>query len=114
MRTYMESRTNKTINWHSRLKLLSILQKIKLDVPLRLLYVQDSANWIACACGNQCEVIKRHGDGRPIDEYLAYDGGEFHTHINNGNYKAAKQSLEAIEIRSAILIREELRKQSKT
>lgn len=63
-------------------------------------------NWITCACGNQCVIIKRDFDGAPIDVILEELGVNFATFIEYQDVVGAKMTLNEIENRSAELIKE--------
>lgn len=82
-----------------------------------------SAQWTTCACGNQCAIIPRfeydeeYGDfdkvkSAPMDSDLRRLGIRFHHEISRRNWIFAKDVLQQIEARSAILIAEELSKLS--
>ena len=73
-----------------------------------------AANWPTCACGNQCDVIKRLRTGEPRDYELAKMGIQFSADIRalaynvavmrDTNAFCARRTLAAIEKRSAELL----------
>lgn len=63
-----------------------------------------SANWVTCACGNQCAVIPRHIDGRPWDTELDRLGVGFYFHVNMEEFDKALEILAKIEVRAAAVI----------
>lgn len=84
--------------------------------------VDMSADWCLCACGNACAIIPRavksgYDDrgvhipqGAPLDDQLRAHGMEFYCLVEEGRFQEAKNTLQLIEARSAILIQEELAK----
>jgi hypothetical protein len=80
------------------------------------LAVYKSENWITCACGNQCDIIPRNGNGKPDDPLLLELGIRFFGAIRamlddeGEDFVAAreyaKKILMDIEKRSAELIAE--------
>lgn len=78
-----------------------------------------SGDWTTCACGNECAIIPRYkqdslrfAKGQPKDEALADLGHRFHNQITMAEWEDAKETLQAIEARSAILIQQELAKRN--
>lgn len=69
-------------------------------------------NFVTCAVGNQCATIPRYNghshwsDGAPKDDRLHDLGMRFAKDIADCNIAQAKQTLAAIEARSAELLRE--------
>lgn len=86
---WREALTSQTINW--------------LDLANR------SKSWVACACGNLCDVIPRDTEGAPVDKTLKALGGDqgFHYAIRMNDAEDALAILDLIEERSAYLIRKE-------
>jgi len=76
--------------------------------------MRRSADWVSCACGNQCAIIPRTNSpgmiGVPVDQELRQLGYDFHANICRGGWGSAKSILKEIEARSTILIQEELAK----
>jgi len=65
-----------------------------------------SADWVTCACGNQCDIIPRYKSGAPMDEYLRYLGDEFDVKVRLADWCEAIDTLENIEERSGEIITE--------
>ena len=64
-----------------------------------------SAQWVSCACGNQCAVLPRaEDDGEPADSNLAALGFVFYRLIRDREVLSAKVCLAQIEQRSAYLL----------
>lgn len=111
MKTYAESQGQKSFDWkaflkHAKAKGLS-------DVEWKM--AQDrSKDWVTCATGNQCCVIPRDEQGRPLDEVAAILGANrgFHRCIETHNPDEALHFLRLIEIHSTYLISIERRKRS--
>lgn len=74
MNTYAESKNMKTINWNG---VLNALSKDNLNSKQIKYFAEKSADWVTCACGNQCDVIPRTDDGEPYDDELDDLGVEF-------------------------------------
>ena len=65
-----------------------------------------AANWVTCAVGNQCSVIKRSASsGAPEDHILLFLGKDFYRYIEEKRQKDAIITLRTIERRSAYLIK---------
>lgn len=110
MKTYAESRGQTPFDWNAFLK--------RLDITLGQWEeaINLSKSWVTCACGNQCDVLKRESDGTPQDKPLAYLGGQdgFHGSIMCHDVEGAKHYLNLIEQHVGYLIelrRRELRMQ---
>lgn len=73
-----------------------------------------AGDWVTCACGNQCSILEREGDGEPVDSELNTLGLDFNDEIHAENYRGAKKTLQAIEKRSAKLIAEKENEAIKT
>lgn len=68
-------------------------------------YADDlAADWVSCACGNQCSVIPRDRFGEPIDQRLAQLGVMFSSDIEYRAMADARQTLHQIEKRTAFLL----------
>jgi hypothetical protein len=67
-----------------------------------------SADWVTCACGNQCEILPRDEDGEPLDGELYSFGLTFNKEIEEQKYKDAKKTLDRIEKRSTKLIKKHI------
>lgn len=67
---------------------------------------EKAASWVSCACGEQCSVIPRTGEGAPLDKKLLELGGAggFYGAIADRDIKRSKAFLAKIEKRSAFLI----------
>ena len=63
-----------------------------------------SGRWVTCACGSQCDVIPRWSDGSPRDSLLTDLGVRFYGAIRRASWAEARDTLAAIETRSAELI----------
>ena len=70
--------------------------------------IRMSGEWVTCACGNQCSILDRDENGEPVDDELAELGSDFYYEVNDLEWKAAKLTLKAIEMRSAELIAEKV------
>jgi hypothetical protein len=104
VRTYSETRQCESFDWHSVLDyLIGTHDGEAVRVAQEYELSSKSANWITCACGNQCAVIPRHGDGTPVDETLLALGLDFTEAVQSYNYKTAQRILGIIERRSAEL-----------
>jgi hypothetical protein len=98
--TYAESVGKEPIDWHERLKSLSLIDSVTLEK-----WKAESCSWVTCACGNQCDVIPRN-DGVPDDPELMVLGAKFHTYICHRKAGYAEYTLKQIEERSAELIKQ--------
>lgn len=69
-----------------------------------------SQSWVTCACGNACNIIPRNGpndtdeDHSPKDYQLRELGIKFYRDIKRQDWETAKNTLDAIEQRSTLLI----------
>lgn len=113
MKTYSEKKNEPPFDWFKALS-QKITKKFKLPEELR----EKSADWVTCACGNQCAIIPRDEDGMPLDDVLIDLGTEFNQNVEdifeyqddvvlaNHSRKEAIETLRKIEERSAEIIRE--------
>lgn len=114
-KTYAETQDKESIDWY---KIISDLRSGKIekynsvgnssDEWIRIM--NNAMDWVTCACGNQCSIIRRDMDGHPLDSLLLDLGGRFPKDINGGehnNYEEAEKTLNEIEKRSKILIEEQ-------
>lgn len=111
--TYSELKNYAPINWRARLKVADSIDVRKIQE-----WKEESAGWITCAVGNQCSVIPRYSNGRPIDQVLRRLGHEFNSlivDIYHGKcqnidispkIQEAERVLHRIENRSSYLIKE--------
>jgi hypothetical protein len=106
MITYAEAQGEDPFDW-----------KAFLEQPKKDIYDLDwdeasdrAMSWVTCMCGNQCDILPRTDEGRPIDDELAHLGVEFMDRIDNRQRKKALAVLYQIEQRSSILIKEILAK----
>jgi hypothetical protein len=100
-KTYAERRSRKMINWNDVIE-----NRINgtSDHYTTHDLAQYAGSWVTCACGNQCEIIPRNGDGSPQDEELSDLGIDFSTYIGAEEWRLAKVTLSRIEARSKVLI----------
>lgn len=68
--------------------------------------VNESKEWVTCACGNQCVIIPRNDSGSPVDRKLFDLGVRFHRSVVRRDKKSALKILNKIEERSAYLIKQ--------
>jgi len=101
--SYAKSHNRKPFNWYAFLTKEWITEQEWEQV--RFL----SANWITCACGNQCDILPRT-QGEPDDVELKRLGRDFNEFIKYKCKKEALETLKLIEARSSILIAEILKK----
>jgi hypothetical protein len=85
-------------------KNITVLSSEEKDFAIKHMHLSKS--WVTCACGNQCNVIKRYPSGSPVDGDLNWNGRQFYVAINGLNIKEARNILHRIEARSEILIQE--------
>jgi len=106
MQTYSETQGKESFDWNEFLNRENISEDAAEDARLR------AKDWVTCACGNQCSVIPRDGEGQPDDYILRTLSAEvgFYGAIRKQNWEEAKNFLALIEIRSAYLIRKETEK----
>ena len=64
-----------------------------------------AADWVTCACGEQDSRIPRNL-GAPEDDVLYHLGGIFAVAVDNHNFAEARETLAAIEKRSAEILAE--------
>lgn len=106
-KTYAEEIGAKAFDWEMALT-KAIKSKPSFDRAKALALL--SAEWVTCACGNQCAAIPRESNGRPKDDALRDLGCLFHHNIVGRKWRRALQALKLIEARSAILLDEKGRK----
>lgn len=90
MKTYAETQGKKPFDWNAFLEKESYTED-------ELYQAIDSAiDWVTCACGNQCDVIPRGYDGKPLDRRLKKLGREFFVCIKTMYYyfKADEEQFE--------------------
>lgn len=108
MKTYAETRGAAPFNWTQWLTQQEELIKSgqPLSEPEWEKAIERAADWVTCACGNQCAVIPRGSDGAPTDAVLTKLGGSegFYKVIQQRNPTAALHYLSLIERHSAYLI----------
>lgn len=103
--TYAESKNKPTFDWAAALDnaIMRGATRDERDNMIRL-----ARNWVTCAVGNQCDLIPRvksgHFPGHPVDVELQNLGLVFCSHIEYGDFYEARDTLLAIESRSAALI----------
>jgi len=111
MKTYAETKGKAPFDWKAFLEKESYTKD-------ELFYAKELAkNWVTCACGNQCDVIPRGYDGKPLDRRLKKLGRELFVCINAMCYpfedseeqfeycrQSAISTLHAIEARSQEII----------
>ena len=110
MKTYAETKKKPKFNWYD---FLNRAIKGKISDSEIANAQDDAANWVTCACGNQCSILPRDEDGEPYDDFLAELGSDFSYEIDDQNWKDALNILNKIEKRSALLINKEIKKMSK-
>lgn len=113
---YAASRRYRSFDWNAFLR-----RKTHTTASLRRASLLAS-EWVTCACGNQCRVIPRCGDGEPIDQRLSDLGMTFYRWIDEmsvstGSDRTAAQrkartTLGRIERRARVLIRQMEKAQS--
>lgn len=103
MKTYAETKGQKPFDWNAFLTNPPEFESPDHDAATDL-----SSRWVTCACGNLCDAIPRleHLEGRPQDRELAELGTMFTDNIEDANWPQARQTLAAIEARSAQLLKE--------
>lgn len=106
MKTFSETSGRKAFDWND------FLNKSKITNEEWKKAKEDASSWVTCACGNQCDIIPRNNNGRPVDSILSNLGGSdgFFGAIMEKDKKLAKVYLKKIEIRSTILIKIEVDK----
>jgi hypothetical protein len=116
----MQRHTGRSFDWYEELEALKTMKEGGLIHQIiggypgrRRRAVTLASKWTTCACGNQCDIIPRTVDGRPIDATLTHLGILFPRTIEDGNYDGALSILDQIEARSAVLIKHELKDRSR-
>ena len=101
LHTYTESKGHSPFNWLTALTASVITWS---DLQHR------AGDWVTCACGNQCSIISRSSNGRPMDPLLAQLGGAegFYGAISSRDAKLALHYLDLIETHSSHLIADAL------
>lgn len=98
------------VNWPARIKWLAANKKDRKYKDTEKYKAKHkeavnlSGSWVTCACGNQCAIIPRDGDGRPTDMGLYALGHAFHNQIDLELYTEASKTLMQIEKHSAELV----------
>jgi hypothetical protein len=105
LKTYAESQQEPIFNWND---FLQRAVEDKLSEGEQENAKELAGDWVTCACGNQCSILDRHGDGEPTDTMLYHLGLEFDNHIRFKEYDTAIETLKQIEIRSTTLLQEKL------
>lgn len=110
LRTFAETH-NQAFDWFKWLQDALVTTPTE-DQWDRALWIAQS--WVTCACGNQCAIIPRHGNGMPKDDILRELGSDagFFGAIKKREPDKALQYLRLIEHHSAYLIEKELAKQA--
>lgn len=106
MKTYAQENKEKNFDWNK------FLNKGKWSQTELCDAAEKAANWVTCACGNQCAVIPRDRCGEPFDFKLKALGVDFSEHIDHArdsespleHIAKARKVLDKIEKRSTILI----------
>ncbi len=101
MKTYAQTRGDKSFNWNKFLNREYISESEWIKAEAR------AGSWVTCACGNQCSIIPRETNGMPKDKTLSTLGGGdggFYSAIKNRDVESARHLLHMIELRSAFLI----------
>ncbi len=100
MKTYTEVEGSVPFDWYEALNRDIITEDEWEDLE------KLARSWVTCACGVQCAIIPRDGDGVPIDSELKNLGGDygFFGAIKNHNQQDALHYLKQIEERSEKLI----------
>jgi hypothetical protein len=76
-RTYAETKGKKRFDWLNALS----TPCTKLNVYEVKSMNKRAKSWLTDACGNQCSIIPRHVDGRPIDSEMLTLGADFNSHV---------------------------------
>ncbi len=105
-RIYAESKNKPAFDWNE------FLARSSWSNEDLLIATDLAANWVTCACGNQCEIIPRRTHGCPVDFELKDLGLKFSEAIGfmrwarDPSFSAAgaREILAAIEKRSAHLM----------
>ncbi len=107
MKTYAESNSKPPFDWRKALQnaLAQEPEEEHYEAMMKL-----AADWVTCACGNQCEIIPRDNKGAPHDLVLSNAGGNegFVRALRNRSWDDALNIIELIELRSAYLIKKEI------
>ncbi len=107
----MKQKLKKVFDWNTFLK-KAVAGKVS-ESEIHTAEIR-AADWVTCACGNQCAVLERDDDGQPLDGLLESLGYKFMNNIDNGRFQEAQKTLEAIEKRSAVLIKQKVKELSVT
>jgi hypothetical protein len=126
MKTYTETKDKQKFDWRSFLEerikeqpkgVTSVDNMTSKDIiKMRNKFkgeIKMAGDWVTCACGNQCSILDRDGDGEPVDDKLAELGSDFYYFVNDLDWKEAKTILKEIEKRSAKLIQEKIQTSKK-
>ena len=99
MKTFAEKNDKSSIDWNAVLDTWW-----EMDEEERIHYLSRSRNWVTCACGNLCASIPRDYRGAPLDMELEILGDQFAEELTESDIESAKETLAAIEQRSAALL----------
>jgi hypothetical protein len=94
-KSYAETKRLTPVDWHTFLKLP--LGKVTPSLMSKM--VRKSEAWVSCACGNQCAIIPRRNNGRPLDEELAQFGGYFFSNIVTPQEAHQEDNVKAYNVR---------------
>ena len=106
-KTYSEKRDIPPFDWNICLD--ELMAGKELSAELHKHYVSLAANWVTCACGNQCAILPRNLNGVPYDHALYGLGHYFYIQIKGASWSRAKETLQKIEARAHTLIQEILK-----
>jgi hypothetical protein len=98
MKTYSETKGKEAFDWNKFLENPPEYLSNEHDIACNL-----AADWVTCACGNQCDIIHRVSGGRPFDRKLESLGVNFHYSVKGAEWQKAKEILAKIEKRSSEL-----------
>ena len=103
--TYTEKNNEEPFDWNAFLNKKEITQEEWENAS------ELSADWVTCACGNQCDLIPRYikkntvdVGGRPNDDILSHWGLEFNDSIQCQEVELSIFFLAKIEQRSAYIL----------
>ncbi len=96
--TYTETQGAKPFDWHAFLAKQSHTDDEWHEA------VNLAGGWVTCACGNQCAALERNPDGSPEDTHLYLLGEAFGAYILERKLPDARETLDLIERRSALLL----------
>ena len=112
-KTYAELKGDSPFDWHDFLDQVDLGEA---DVEEMDEATCLAADWVTCACGNQCAALSRDEDGEPMDPELKKLGIQFFNDVETILWAAkpeiklcveeARDTLRKIEERSAFLLRE--------